>query len=640
MKKEHWFKISLVILPVVILLLIEIFLRVFDLFTPEPLFISIKKNDTELYQLNPDVANRYFNKKQTMVPNLFPSTFEQKKNKETVRIFCLGGSTTAGFPFHHQIPFPFQIKKILEIRFPVHKFEVINLGISAINSYTVLDFIPEVLKIEPDYIIIYMGHNEFYGAYGSASTMSGGLNGRLVRFYLNIKKYHLVNLLERVIQSFANAPDTYDQDKTLMEQVISDKDIEYDSEIYKNTIMNFKENLEQIVNLCHDKNVPVILGNLVCNLKDQPPFLSSKQNDEVNVSNMDIEQIIRKIETIPLNKRKKGIIDYEKERNFTANVYFNLAERFLNLGDAVMAKFCYSKARDLDLIRFRASDELNQIINNISDKGITVVNIDSVFQANSEYGIPGNDLFADHLHPTPHGYYLMANAFSKAMDIASNVHKTNSYPKDVLYITDVDMDMGLIKIYKLKHRWPYADKIFNFKHYKAFGEPKAAEIAYDYIFNHFNWSKAHYQMAAYYISNSYIQKARNEYEAVHYYYEDLADPLFKIGETFAIEKNWTDAEIFYKKAISKTTDKGFIYKALANVQWKQHKMVDAVNSIQYAILAFNNNIEHQTQAKFMLANMLFDMKRPKDSQMILKDLLKYYPQYKPAIKMLKQLDAE
>ncbi|HES59055.1 MAG TPA: hypothetical protein ENO18_01370, partial [Caldithrix sp.] len=136
MKKERWFKISLIILPVIILLLIEIFLRIFNLFTPEPLFIPVKKNRTELFQLNPGVANRYFNKNQTMVPNLFPSTFNQKKNAGTIRIFCLGGSTTAGFPFHHQIPFPFQLQKILKARFPMSNFEVINIGISAINSYT------------------------------------------------------------------------------------------------------------------------------------------------------------------------------------------------------------------------------------------------------------------------------------------------------------------------------------------------------------------------------------------------------------------------------------------------------------------------------------------------------------------------
>jgi hypothetical protein len=55
---------------------------------------------------------------------------------------------------------------------------------------------------------------------------------------------------------------------------------------------------------------------------------------------------------------------------------------------------------------------------------------------------------------------------------------------------------------------------------------------------------------------------------------------------------------------------------------------------------FNNDIEQQTQAKFILANILIDMKRPSDSIMVLKDLLKYIPNYQPAIHLLKQLNSD
>ena len=640
MKKEHWFKISLVFLPVIILVFIEIFLRIFDLFTPEPLFIPVKKNKTELFQLNPGVANRYFNKNQTMVPNLFPSTFNQKKNAGTIRIFCLGGSTTAGFPFHHQIPFPFQLQKILKARFPMSNFEVINIGISAINSYTVLDFIPEVISVEPDYIIIYMGHNEFYGAYGSASTMSGGLSGGLIRFYLKLKKFHLITMLERTVHLFTDKSEANDQDKTLMELVIRDTDIEYDSDIYNETIQNFKENLQQIINLCNEENIPVIIGNLVCNLKDQPPFQSSKRTNESDTQRKSFEPIIDSIKSIPLNDRLRKIAKYAKEKNFEADTYYKLAKGILALGDSTSARYCYSRARDMDLIRFRASAELNLIIESFSNKDVTLVNIDSVFKANAQYGIPGNDLFVDHLHPTPKGYYLMAKSFAKAIEIDSKENSNESYPDDILQVTDLDMDMGLIKVYKLKHRWPFANKIFNFKNYQPYGEIKAAEIAYDYIFNHYNWTKAHYQMAEYFISKNNIPKAREEYEVVCYFYNELADPLFKIGETYTVERNWIEAELYYKKALAKTKDKGLIYKDLAKVQWKQNKMVEAVNNIQHAIVEFNNDIEQQTQAKFILANILIDMKRPSDSIMVLKDLLKYIPNYQPAIHLLKQLNSD
>jgi lysophospholipase L1-like esterase len=634
MKKEYWFKISLIILPFLILFILEIFLRLFDFFVPEPLFIPIKKANTEFYQLNPDVAKRFFNVNQTMVPKLFPSTFARTKSKETIRIFCMGGSTTAGFPFSFQIPFPFQLQKILEARFPDRQFEVINMGISAINSYAVLDFLPEILSVEPDYIVIYMGHNEFYGAYGSASTISGGSNAGFIRFNLKMRKLHLVQMIERSIRSLAGDSGSKSSDQTLMEQVIHDKDITYGSEIYNQTILNFKENLEIISNLCFEKNVSVLIGNLVCNLRDQPPFLSTEADTQV-------DSVIFEIMMDTLASNRINLISENKiKKNLNALDYFKLAKKMLDSKNLVIASVCFSKARDLDMVRFRASSDFNGVINNVADKDIKIVKIDSVFRVNALFGIPGNELFTDHLHPTPRGYYMIAKAFAEAIDIAVFNDKNISYPEDVEHVTDLDMEMGLIKVYKLKHRWPFANKIFEFKNYKAFGEPEAALIAYDYIFNHHNWIKAHYQMADYFISQKNIQKAREEYESVNYYYSDLADPLFKIGETYALENNWKEAERYYSESLGKTSNKGFIYKALAMSQWKQRKMVEAVNSIQYAIQAFNMNLEQQTQSKFMLANMLIDMKRPKDSVMILKDLLNFYPNYKPAISLLEQLNSK
>ena len=640
MKKERWFKISLILLPVIILAGAEIFLRIFSLYAPEPLFLSVQKNDTKYYQLNPDVAKRYFNEKQTTVPKLFPYTFKQKKDKGTIRIFCMGGSTTAGFPFDYQIPFPFQLQKILESSFPDHKFEVINMGISAINSYTVLDFLPDVLNAEPDYIVIYMGHNEFYGAYGSASNISGGSSGGLIRFYLKIKRFHLVRMFENFIDYLKGDINLNKKNETLMEQVIRDKEIKYNSKMYRSTLKNFNENLNLIVNSCKTNSIPVIVGNLVCNLRNQRPFFKEQTAGTIGKDNRDFEDIISNILSASIKNRINVITSKHKSRELNAEKFYELGQMLLTSSDFITAKFCYSKARDLDMIRFRASSDFNDIINSLDRNAVTVVNMDSVFSANAGYGIPGDDLFTDHLHPTPHGYYLMAEAFAKYISFPNIQVSGKHYPDDVEYVTDLDIEMGLIKVFKLKHRWPFTDKKFVFSDYKAIGDPVAAEYAYDYIFNHHNWYKAHYMLAQHYIDNKEIVKARKEYEAVAYYYADLADPIFKIGETYASENNWLEAEKYYLESLKKTSSKGFIYTALANAQWKQRKMVDAVNTIQYAIQAFNSNKEQQTLAKFMLANMLIDMKRPGDSKMILRDLLNDTPNYKPALSMLKQLNSK
>ncbi|MEJ2055418.1 MAG: hypothetical protein P8X42_15995, partial [Calditrichaceae bacterium] len=605
-------------------------------YTPEPLFISARKNNTELYQLNPDLAARYFNSDRVTVPKLFPYTFAKHKDEETIRIICLGGSTTAGFPFDYQIPFPFQLQKIMEARYPEQKVEVINMGISAVNSYTVLDFMPDILSVEPDYIVIYMGHNEFYGAYGSASSISGWSHSGLIRLYLKLKKYHLVHMLETWIQSFTNKDRLKSPDRTLMEQVIRDEDIAYGSGVYNRTLQNFRKNLGLIINFCRKNDTPVLIGKLVCNLKDQPP-LRDNSSSKLTYNINPVEKIVKEIKNIPINSRENMIVQIDSLNEMSASSYFKLAKYILDMGDSLTARYCYSKARDLDLIRFRASSDINPIINSFAQNMVKIVNIDSVFRSNARFGIPGDDLFTDHLHPTPHGYYLIAEAFAKSLGIPGSYDKIFNYPGDARHITDLDMDMGLIRIYKLKHRWPFERKVFNFRNYKPYGDLKAAEIAYNYIFKEHNWYKAHYRMANVYISDDKIPKARNEYEAVSYYYTDQADPLFKIGETYARENTWDKAELYYSKALEKSPNNAMIYNVLALAQWKQRKFVKAVNTIQYAIQAYSGNIGRQTEAKFLLANILIDMKRPDDAAIILQDLLKYNPEYKPAKNMLKKI---
>lgn len=145
--KRAGFGLALLLTPLLLLALFEFSLRLFNLFPREPLFVEAVQDGREVVQINPGVATRYFNPKKVVVPNLYPETFSRSRSENTFRIFCLGGSTTAGFPFEFQVPFPARLKSLLSSQYPRTHFEVINLGLSAVNSFTVLDFIPEVLEI-------------------------------------------------------------------------------------------------------------------------------------------------------------------------------------------------------------------------------------------------------------------------------------------------------------------------------------------------------------------------------------------------------------------------------------------------------------------------------------------------------------
>jgi len=74
--------------------------------------------------------------------------------------------------------------------FPEKQIEIVNTATAAINSYALLDFMDEILEKQPDAILIYAGHNEFYGALGVASTETLGKFRPLIKLYLKFYLEH------------------------------------------------------------------------------------------------------------------------------------------------------------------------------------------------------------------------------------------------------------------------------------------------------------------------------------------------------------------------------------------------------------------------------------------------------------------
>ena len=92
--------------------------------------------------LNPDLPYKYFYNIKT-APSVLPDGFDRVKKDNAFRIFVLGGSTAAGWPYVPNASFSRHLKRRLEMLYPDNTIEVINCGISAINSYTLRDFVRE-----------------------------------------------------------------------------------------------------------------------------------------------------------------------------------------------------------------------------------------------------------------------------------------------------------------------------------------------------------------------------------------------------------------------------------------------------------------------------------------------------------------
>jgi len=344
-------------------------------------FITISGKPDHL-AVNPEFAGKYFS---GFVPAVAFNPFQKSKSEDVFRVVTLGGSTTAGFPYHFYYGFPQGIERHLVAAMPDRKVEVVNLGMTAVNSYTLWDLRSEIAQINPDVIVIYAGHNEYYGAFGAGSTVySLGNHIWLKHLFLRIQRTAIFSALRGAIGAFSSTPDDANgkTDRTLMAQVVKDASIEWDDDTFMAGEDQFKKNMEDVIDTFSSAGIPVFIGTLVSNLSDQAPLGTNVIADSIFVQAQ--AQCCDKLEE---------------------------------------TRDLFIRAKDLDNIRFRAPSSFNKIVADLSQvSGVTLVDLQQIFNDASSSGIPGRDLFIDHLHPTADGYELMADTFAGAIVAAeSNV---------------------------------------------------------------------------------------------------------------------------------------------------------------------------------------------------------------------------
>ncbi|MCL4706518.1 hypothetical protein KJ068_15215 [bacterium] len=646
-RKKIVFSLLMALLPIVILILLELVLRGFGAFRQEPFILETTHKGKEYYQFNQWVAKRYFDPRKVSVPGLHPEKFLKAKTSKTFRIVCLGGSTTAGFPFDCQVPFPVQLRYLLTHAYPDYQFEVLNAGISAVNSFTVLDLLPDILAASPDLILIYMGHNEFYGAYGSASTVSIGQNGRLIRFYLKLQKLHLVQMLKRAVSALRTAPEIKPGNKTLMAGVIRDQEIPLGSEKYRATLSNFEDNLNILLAACVARKVPVILSNLVSNIRDLPPFASAQPQTASAVVVQEHRDLMAAGDQLMQSE------NYVESATFyhnaltldstAANLWYKLGQAYLTQYDSAAARYFLMGAKDRDVIRFRASEQVNQVIAAAAARHkASLVDMQQMFAARSAQGLIGNNIMVDHLHPDPNGYYLMAKTFYDAINASGLLRQrnTNFAPEEQPYfVTDLDWDIGRIKIFEMIHRWPFPEKAVTLADYQPHGDPAAAGIARDYLFVDNVWSRAHYKMAENYVQRQDYSRARREYLAVSVYAPDDPYPYQQVAKTYEIEKNWNQREAFLQKVLPLSEQKGMILYQIALAQWQQKNFDAACQFMAQALNHPDLNRAEKQNARFYLAGFYADAQNVDMAKRVLVTMLEEDPGFQPARVFLQRLSA-
>ena len=199
--RRRLFTAVMLLLPVLFFVLLEVGLRLGGYGGSWPLFEPVPGYESYLYQ-NREVARRYFHGVDN-VPTGLSDAFRGEKDSSVVRIVVQGGSSAAGYPFYYGGSFSRMLEQRLQQTFPGRTIEVVNTALAAVNSYTLRDFTAEILAIEPDAVLIYAGHNEYYGALGVGSSESFGRHPAVVNLDLRLQNFRTVQGLRDLLSAIA-----------------------------------------------------------------------------------------------------------------------------------------------------------------------------------------------------------------------------------------------------------------------------------------------------------------------------------------------------------------------------------------------------------------------------------------------------
>jgi lysophospholipase L1-like esterase len=468
--------VIVLLFPVVVLALTEVFLRLAGFgHGLEPLFLESPVQKRYL-QANPRVVTRFF-ADPSQAPNVSIETayFRSSKPPGTFRVFVQGESSAAGFPYGLGASLAGVLDQRLERAFPTREIEVVSTAMAAVTTYALVDFVDEIIAQQPDAVVVYVGHNEFLGILGVGSTMRMSSRPWLTRAFLRVRELRLFQLLSHFHAGLATqAPlDRTGSADSLMAAVAGERSIALRSTTYQAGLEQFESNVDTLLRKYQEARIPVFIGTLVSNERDQVPLA-----------------VLAGIEAEAARSAKTA---YEAAQD---------AETARHLDGA---RDGYAWARDLDPLRFRAPTQFNDVLRRVATRrGARLVDVHRAFVSASPNGLVGSHLMLEHVHPNLDGYFLLADAFFDAMTQAGlpgspEVVVAEGQARREIPVSDVDRLLGEYKIRRVRRAWPFVTQaaLLELPPPTSAGEQIAQELYRQRI----AWTEAHEQLRRHHLAS-------------------------------------------------------------------------------------------------------------------------------------------
>ena len=433
---------AMIFIPLLVLGGIELGLRLGGYGYDTHFFRKIQINGHDFYVPNETFSYRFF--PPAIARTTAPFRFAAEKGTNSYRIFVFGESAAQGDP-DPSYGFGRYLEVLLRERYPGTDFQVVCVAITAIDSSTILPIARACARHQGDLWLIYMGNNEMVGPFGAikmvpfaadftrgnknpppfgAETAFGLAAAPLgvIRTMLAIKTTRIGQLLDNTIRRIESIRSNSSTPKKWggMEMFMNGR-IGYDDPARLRAYANFRGNLEDILYTAHKAGVPVILSTVAVNLKDCAPFAS------MHAAGLDTNQLStwnqiyqQGVDLESAGSYRAALALYQKAAQIDpqyADLQFRMGRCDLALTNDDQARRDFELARDDDALDFRADTRINSAIRDAASRyagqGVYLLDAANMLAQSSPEGIPGSELFYEHVHLNFAGNYLLALDFAE-----------------------------------------------------------------------------------------------------------------------------------------------------------------------------------------------------------------------------------
>lgn len=403
--------------PFALLMLLEGVLRLVGMGYPVDLLLRSRVGEQQVWLQNNRVTWRFFGRDLARQPA--PVRLPLPKSKRALRVFVFGESAAYGDPLP-EFGLPRLLQALLEPQYPDRRVEVVNAAMTAINSHAILPIAQSCRSAEGDVWVLYLGNNEVIGPFGAGTVFgSQRASSTLIRASLAAKATRTGQALDALVDAALRNRTTGPEWGGM--RMFLQHEIRQEDPRMQGVYDHFEKNLGDLLQTAAREGIGVVAATVAVNLKDCAPF-ASRHRPGITAAEQEAwgrayaqgtaAQAAGDLTTALEHFRLAGNLDPTH-----AELLFRQAQCHLALGQAGEAAPLFARARDHDLLRFRADSRIQELTRKAASgreqEGIVWVNAAETLARQSSNAICGREFFYEHVHLNFDGNYLLARAIAR-----------------------------------------------------------------------------------------------------------------------------------------------------------------------------------------------------------------------------------